>query len=90
MHKSVLTAATKEKKSDNSIRTSVEQKGKENSASALGTLLFCCSLNMYSFKCFAAELVDTEVLRDAYEANKFTYQPGAEELHRLMMSLEKI
>lgn len=45
---------------------------------------------MHSFKCFAAELVDTGVLCDAYEANKFTYQPGAGEHCRLMMSLEKM
>lgn len=32
-------------------------------------------------KCLATELVDTEVARDAYEANKFYCQAGAESLY---------
>lgn len=43
-------------------------------------MLLCCSLNLYCLKCLAGELVDTELLHDAYEANKFYCQPGAESL----------
>lgn len=46
-----------------------------------GTVLLCCSLNLHCLKCLAAELVDIEVPRDAYEANKFSCQPGAQSLY---------
>lgn len=66
---------------DSSIGAPVETKGMEKNAIPLGTLLLCCSLNLHSLKCLAAELVDTEVPPDAYEANKFDCQPGAESLY---------
>lgn len=64
-----------------SIGAPVETKGMEKNAIPLGTLLLCCSLNLHGLKCLAAELVDTEVPPDAYEANKFHCQPGAESLY---------
>lgn len=54
----------------------------EKNAIPSGTLLLCCSLNLHCLKCLAAELVDTEGPRDAYEANKFYCQPGAKSLYR--------
>lgn len=78
-----ITAVRREDKqlSDNSIRASVETKGIEKNAIPSGRLLLCCSLNLHCLKCLAAELVDTEVPCDAYEANKFHCQPGAESLY---------
>lgn len=66
---------------EDGIRVPVATKGKEKSAIPLGTMLLCCSLNLHSLKCLAAELVDTEVRRHAYEANKCDRQPGAERLY---------
>lgn len=42
--------------------------------------MLCCSLNLHSRKCLAAELVDTGVQRRAHQANKCGCQPGAERL----------
>lgn len=58
------------------------QKKERENAIPLGTILLCCSLKLHSLKCLAAELVDTEVPRDACEANKFNCQPGAASLCR--------
>lgn len=58
----------------------VETKGMEKNAIPSGTMLLCCSLNLHCLKCLAGELVDTELLHDAYEANKFYCQPRAESL----------
>lgn len=65
----------------NSIGAPVETKGMERTAIPSGTLLLCCSLNLHCLKCLAAELIDTEVAHDAYEANKFFCQPRAETLY---------
>lgn len=58
------------------------QKKERENAIPLGTILLCCSLKLHSLKCLAAELVDSEVPRDACEANKFNCQPGAASLCR--------
>lgn len=58
----------------------VATKGKGENAVPWGTLLLCCSLNLHSLKCLAAELVDTGVQRRAHQANKCGCQPGAERL----------
>lgn len=78
-----ITAVRGEDKqlSDSSIRVPVETFRMEKNAIPSGTLLLCCSLNLHCLKCLAAELVDTEVQRDAYKANKFYCQPGAESLY---------
>lgn len=54
-----------------------ETRRMEKNAIPSGTLLLYCLLNLHCLKCLAAELVDTEFLHDAHEANKFQCQPGA-------------
>lgn len=76
-----ITAARGEDEQHSEHYSASWDKGNGENAVPSGTLLLCCILNLHCLKCLAAALVDTEVPCNAYEANKFYCQPGAESLY---------